>query len=62
VITARIVRDLVGVLATVQFDDDGAIEAGKVANVETNLVLASKLEPVDLASPKAAPEEPFCVC
>ncbi|HEY4167324.1 MAG TPA: hypothetical protein VGM96_11130 [Reyranella sp.] len=46
-----VVRDTLEMLATVEFDDEPAIERGEVTNVEADLVLSAELETADLSAP-----------
>jgi hypothetical protein len=62
IITSGIIGLLFDVLAAVEFDDDQAIQAGEVADVETDLMLAAKLETRQLSSAQATPEETFRIC
>jgi hypothetical protein len=61
IVTAFVVRQLLGMLAAIQFDDDSAVERNEVADVEPDLVLATELESAHLASSQAAPEKAFGV-
>ena len=54
-----VIRAALEMLAAVQFDDDPAIEGGKVADVEANLMLTTKLEATDLPPTETTPEETF---
>jgi hypothetical protein len=57
VVASRIVSLSIDVLASVEFDNDRAVQTGKVSNVEANLVLSPKLESSQLSSAQATPEE-----
>lgn len=60
-IATIIVRYLVDMLTSVQFHDDGSLDAGEVANVEADLMLPAKLEPAHLAVAEMAPQATFGV-
>jgi hypothetical protein len=46
-------------LAAVQFDDNRRLKTNEVANVATDLMLASELEAVQLTSAQIVPEATF---
>jgi len=48
-------------LATVQFDDDCAVETGKVANVESDLMLTAELESSELPTAQTTPKSALSV-
>ena len=50
---------MLGVLTSVQLDDDSGVEGSKVANIEPDLVLAAEFEARKLATPQSAPKKPF---
>jgi hypothetical protein len=60
-IAAIVVRHSIDMLASVQFDDDGSLDADEVTNVETDLMLPTKLEPAQLAAAQTTPEPTFGV-
>jgi hypothetical protein len=60
-IAPGIVSPSVDVLAAVEFDYDRAVQAGEVADVESNLMLGAKLEAGQLPSAEAAPEKALCI-
>lgn len=55
-IATIIVRYLVDMLTSVQFHDDGSLNADEVANIEPDLVLPAKLESGELAAAEMAPQ------
>ena len=60
-VAARIVGRSLNMLRTVQFDDDATIDAGKVTDIEADLVLPAKLETRDLSPAHPAPQAPLGV-
>ena len=48
-------------LAAIEFNDDVAIKAGEIANVEADLVLTPELEAAELATTEVLPKKTFSI-
>jgi hypothetical protein len=57
IITPLIVGHLLSVLAAVEFNDELAIERGKVTDIEADLMLAAEFEAGELPPPEATPKK-----
>ena len=60
-VSPRVIGHLIGMLATVQFDNDCAVETGKVTNVESDLMLTAELESSELPTAQATPKNALSV-
>ena len=60
-ISARVRVRLFDVLAAVELDDDEAVQAGEVADVRSNGMLAAKFVSGQLPSTQTLPQDPLCV-
>jgi hypothetical protein len=61
-IAASVIGLVLGMLTTVEFNNQPSLKAHKIADVETDLVLPSELESCELAAAEPSPEYAFRVC
>ena len=60
-VSPRVIGALVYVLAAIQLDDDLGCDTDEIANVESDLMLATEFESAKLATPQMIPQEPFAI-
>ena len=57
IIAPLVIAHVLSVLTSVELNDESAIERGKIADVEADLMLAAELEAGELSPPESAPEK-----
>jgi len=60
-IPTHVVVGLLGMLTSIQLDDDGSLKASEVANIRSDRMLSAKLESCQLTSTQTLPKDALCM-